>query len=80
MMEPNHRRSNKKQTIITEMHELSQCSDTNFVTTRTQGHVTGTKGMGIHKVTDSQVSLKIKHYKILSNLTSFHKVNSLSEV
>ena len=46
MMEPNHRRSNRKQTITTEMHELSQCSDTNFVTTRTQGHVTGTKGMG----------------------------------
>ena len=37
MMEPNHRSSNKKQTIATKMHELSQCSDTNFVTTQTQG-------------------------------------------
>ena len=54
MMEPNHRSSKEKQSLTLKMHELSQCSDTNFDTTQTQGYMTGTKGMGRHKVTDSQ--------------------------
>ena len=54
MMECNHRSSKEKQTLTLKMHELSQCSDTNFVTTQTQGYMTGTKGMGRHKVTNSQ--------------------------
>ena len=54
MMEPNHRSNNQNRQLQLEMHELSQCSYTNFVTTQTQGYMTGTKGMGRHKVTDSQ--------------------------
>ena len=54
MMEPNHRSSKENRHLQLIMHELSQCSDTNFVTTQTQGYMTGTKGMGRHKVTDSQ--------------------------
>ena len=54
MMEPNHRSSKGKQTFQLKMHELSQSSDANFVTTQTQGYMTDTKGMGRHKVTDSR--------------------------
>ena len=54
MMEPNHRSSKEKQTLTLKMHELSQCSETNFVTTQTSLYMTGTKGMERHKVTDSQ--------------------------
>ena len=54
------------------MHELSQFSDTNFVTTRTQGHMTSTKGMGRHKVTNSQSKpYELKQYKISNYQTTF---------
>ena len=54
MMEPNHRSSKENRHLQLRMHELSQCSDTNFVTTQTQGYMTGTKGMKRLKVIDSQ--------------------------
>ena len=54
MMEPNHRNSKENRHLQLIMHELSQCSDTNFVTTQTQGYMTGTKEMGRLKVTNSQ--------------------------
>ena len=54
------------------MHELSQGSDTNFVTTQTQGYMTGTKGMERHKVTNSQSKpYKLKQYKIFNYQTTF---------
>ena len=53
-MEPNHRSSKENRHLQLKMHELIQCSDTNFVTTQTQGYMAGTKGMGRLKVTNSQ--------------------------
>ena len=70
MMEPNHHSSKENRHLQLNMHELSQYSDTNFVTTQTQGYMTGTKGMGRHKVTDSQS----KPHKLKQYIKHFHNI------
>ena len=82
MMEPNHRSSKEKQSLTLKMHELSQCSDTNFVTTQTQEYMTGTKGMGRLKVIDSQSKPKnqnnIKYISYQQHSQKYLKHNSTS--
>ena len=46
-----------------------------YVMTQTQWYMTGTKGMGRHKVTDSQSKpFELKQYEILFIPTSFSKI------